>query len=378
MAAEGLGEADARQQPAERVLFALEIGVGVGERVEVAELQLFLEAILPSLALGCLAELVRPPCRNGRIHARRAADAPELRVNDIDALFASRWHVLVALVRAAFFRQDRYGARLARLHMRQAFGQRREIPFDIAAQECRQCRRAALVRDVRHLDAGSLLDQCHRKMVVAARGTAGNAHAAGSRLGALDKLLQRLELAVRRHEQHELGLDEPGDRRYAVDDRRRTLHDRRREHRRGERQQRVFVAALAEHEVERIRVAGTGPVLDDDRDIDDFFVGHDLCDRAHDHVGRTAGAGADGDFDRTSGRTHLLCVGRCSARHKTECQYTAENEGGERRGGFQRHPYLLFDRPVRGNRHRRHVSSTEGSKSSSGATARTARCCSIE
>ena len=132
-------------------------------------------------------------------------------------MFTGRWHVFVTLIRATHFRQDGYGSGFTSLNVRQALGQSAEVAFDVVTQECRECRRAALVRNVGHLDTRSLLDQRHRQVIVAARCTAGDAHAAGTLFGRGHKFFERLEWAARWNQENQLGLNEACNRRHTVD-----------------------------------------------------------------------------------------------------------------------------------------------------------------
>src|SRR5688572_12967104 len=236
-----LGQPDVLHQRAELRFLALEIFASLGQSIEVAALELLFQPVLPGLGGDCLAELVLPPGGDRRVGSRRRGYAPELAEHDVIAELLGGRHVLVRGLRPALLRQDRERKCLLLLEHRQAFFKGGKRGFDIPAQERGERLRAALVWDVREAHPGSLLDQGSGEMVGAARGRAGDAQLLRLLFGRLDEILERAVGRIRLHHEHQLRLNETGDRHHLADHRRRALHDRRGEHWRSKREQQILV-----------------------------------------------------------------------------------------------------------------------------------------
>ena len=168
----------------------------------------------------------------------------------------------------ALARRHRERAQLPRLHLRQRVGEVVEHELRLAGEEVLHRRRAALVGDVHHVDAGHRLEELAGEMP----GRAGRARAERERAGLRPRVVD--QLAHRLHRQR--GVDDE-DVRHLRDQRHRhevllrvvrdlrvqARVDRVRAHR--AHQQRVAVAGRLGDEVRADAAARAGAVVDDDR-----------------------------------------------------------------------------------------------------------------
>ncbi|MCY1224749.1 hypothetical protein D9M72_369200 [compost metagenome] len=142
-----------------------------------------------------------------RDHRRRRAGRHEQAIPAIrrivgHAAFRDRRHLAQRLCLRALRGRDRHRPQLAALQVRRDRGCRGEHHIDLPAEQVRDGRAAAAIRNVVDIDLGHLLEQLTGQVRRSAGALRGVVELAGPGPGGCDQVLHGLDGAVRLHHQH--------------------------------------------------------------------------------------------------------------------------------------------------------------------------------